>query len=137
VSKVIFTTSWDLMTSTVNRGITETFKTVVRLVGVLHFWPHVKGHEYSVLLFLPHLALSSPALKKYALSVIASSKAARAKDPSIKDVFGFFTSYKDPETGELALSPSDVRRNTSNFIVAGTYLTPNHLHSTPLMQPRL
>ncbi len=57
-------------------------------------------------------------------AVMASSKAAREKDPSIKDVFGMFTNARDPDTGELALTPLDVRRNTGNFIVAGTYLSP-------------
>lgn len=41
------------------------------------------------------------------------------ENPSIKDVFGLFSSARDPDTGELALAPLDVRRNTGNFIVAG------------------
>jgi len=47
------------------------------------------------------------------------------KDPSIKDVFGLFSSAVDPDTGELALAPLDVRRNTGNFIIAGKSLVPD------------
>lgn len=119
ISKVVFTASWELLASTANRGLTETSKTIVRLAGILHYWPHLSGHEYTALIFLPHLAWSANALKKFSLSVMASSKALREKDPSIKDYFSFFSSVRDPDTGELALRPKDVRRNTSNFIVAG------------------
>jgi hypothetical protein len=120
VSKVIFTTSWELLTSTANRGVTETFKTITRLVGVLHYWPSHAYHEFTATLFLPHLAWSATSLRKFSLAVMASSKAARENDPSIKDVFGLFSTAKDPDTGELAFGPVDVRRNTGNFIVAGT-----------------
>lgn len=115
------------MTSTANRGVTETFKTVVRLIGVLHYSPTIKFSEILALIFLPHLAWSIPSLRKYSLAVIGSSKEARAKDPSIKDVFEFFASAKIPETGKLALSADSVRRNTANFIIAGT--SPIHLNS--------
>jgi hypothetical protein len=54
---------------------------------------------------------------------MATSKAAREQDPSIKDVFGFFSSARDPDTGELALTHDDVRRNTGNFIIAGMFYT--------------
>jgi hypothetical protein len=121
VSKVVFTTSWDLLTSTANHGITETFKTIVRLVGVLHQWPHMKYHELSASIFLPHLAWSATSMRKFTLSVMESRYALKEKDPSIKDVFGLFTDARDPETGELALAPLDVRRNSANFIVAGKY----------------
>lgn len=94
---------------------------MVRLAGVLHYWPHVQGHEYTAVTFLPHLALSVTDLKKYSLSVMASSRAVKEKDPSLKNVFSFFSEYKDPETGELALTHTDVRRNTANFIVAGEF----------------
>lgn len=60
-------------------------------------------------------------MKQFAISVMAGRYALKESDPSIKDVFGLFTDARDPETGELALSPLDVRRNSSNFIVAGTY----------------
>jgi hypothetical protein len=119
VSKVVFTTSWDLLTSTTNRGITETFKTIVRLTGVLHQWPVLAYYELSALLFLPHLAWSAPSLKKFSLSVMARRYEMGEKDPSIKDVFGLFSSARDPDTGELALAPLDVRRNSGNFIIAG------------------
>jgi hypothetical protein len=62
-------------------------------------------------------------MKKFAVSVMASRYALKESDPSIKDVFGLFTDARDPETGELALSPLDVRRNSSNFIIAGTYFS--------------
>lgn len=123
VSKVVFTTSWDLLTSTANHGITDTFKTLVRLVGVLHQWPFMKYHEFAALIFLPHLAWSAPSMKKFALSVMAGRYALKESEPSIKDVFGLFTDARDPETGELSLSPLDVRRNSSNFIVAGSDTT--------------
>ena len=120
VSKVVFTTSWDLLTSTANHGITETFKTIVRLIGVLHQWPFHSYYSLSSLVFLPHLAWSAASMKKFSLSVMASSYALREKDPSIKDVFSLFSTARDPDTGELALAPLDVRRNTGNFIIAGT-----------------
>jgi len=60
-------------------------------------------------------------MTKYALAVMESSKSVRVENPSIKDVFGFFTNVRDPDTGELALTPKDVRRNTANFIVAGKF----------------
>jgi hypothetical protein len=119
VSNVVFTTSWDLLTSTANHGITETFKTIVRLIGVLHQWPILNYFELSAILFLPHLAWSPSSLKKFSLSVIACRYEMGEKDPSIKDVFGLFSSAKDPDTGELALKPWDVRRNAANFIIAG------------------
>lgn len=52
---------------------------------------------------------------------MADGKAARDKDSSIKDIYSYFTTVRDPETGELALTPDDVRRNTGNFIIAGKY----------------
>lgn len=58
---------------------------------------------------------------KYSQSVMASSKAAREKDSSVKDVWGLVINARDPETGELALKPDIVRRNTANFIIAGMY----------------
>lgn len=119
VCNVIFSTSWNLLTSSANRGITETFKTVTRLAGILHYWPHLAYHEFSALVFLPHLAWSITALRKYALAVMRDSQAAREKDPSINDVYGYFGSATDPRTGQLLLTPVDVRRNTSNFIIAG------------------
>jgi hypothetical protein len=130
VSKVVFTTSWDLLTSTANHGITHTFKTLVRLVGVLHQWPFMKYHEFAALIFLPHLAWSASSMKQFAMSVMAGRYALKESNPSIKDVFGLFTDARDPETGELALSPLDVRRNSANFIVAGTYF----LFSTRISQ---
>ncbi|KUJ22174.1 cytochrome P450 [Mollisia scopiformis] len=130
VSKVVFTTSWDLMTSSANRGVTECFKTIVRLVGILHYWPHQPTHEIGSLILLPHLAWSVKDLMKYSKEVMASSKAARIEDPSIKDVFGFFSSVKDPNTGELALTPDSVRRNTANFIIAGSDTTASSIAAT-------
>ncbi|KAH6672026.1 cytochrome P450 [Halenospora varia] len=127
VAKVIFTTSWDLMTSTANRSLSETFKTVVRLVGVLHYWPHMAYHELTALLCLPHLAWSVKALREFSLAVMKSSKEAREKDPGIRDVFGIFSEVRDEETGELALNASDVRRNTGNFIIAGSDTTSSTL----------
>lgn len=62
-------------------------------------------------------------MKQFAMSVMAGRYALKESDPSIKDVFGLFTDARDPETGELALSPLDVRRNSANFIVAGTYFS--------------
>lgn len=130
VTKVVFTTSWDLLTSTANRGITETFKTIVRLVGVLHYWPILSFHETTALVTLPHLAWSVYELRKYSVAVMSSSKAARVKDPSIKDVFGYFSNVKDPDTGKLALGPDDVRRNTANFIIAGSDTTASSMAAT-------
>ncbi|KAH8651813.1 cytochrome P450 [Tricladium varicosporioides] len=127
VAKVIFTTSWDLMTSTTNRSLSETFKTIVRLVGVLHYWPHMAYHELTALLCLPHLAWSVKALREFSLAVMKSSKEAREKDPSIKDVFGIFSEVRDEETGKLALNADDVRRNTGNFIIAGSDTTSSTL----------
>jgi len=49
---------------------------------------------------------------------MASIHAAREKDPSIKDVFGLFSSAKDLDTEELV----SIRRNTGNFIIAGMAL---------------
>ncbi len=62
-------------------------------------------------------------MKQFAMSVMAGRYALKESDPSIKDVFGLFTDARDPETGELALTPLDVRRNSANFIVAGTYFS--------------
>jgi hypothetical protein len=113
------------MTSTTNRALTETVKTVVRLVGVLHYWPHLTYHGLTALLFLPHLAWSSKALKSFSLAVMEKSRLTKEKNPSIKDVFSVFATAKDPDTGELALKPEDVRRNTGNFIIAGMYSGPS------------
>jgi hypothetical protein len=112
------------MTSTTNRALTETVKTIVRLVGVLHYWPHLAYHELTALVFLPHLAWSGKALKSFSLAVMERSKITKENDPSIKDVFSLFATAKDPDTGELALKPPDVRRNTGNFIIAGMYSNP-------------
>ena len=122
VSKVVFTTSWNLLTSTANHGITETFKTIVRLIGVLHHWPILAYHELSVGIFMPHLAWSATSMRKFTMAVMDSRYELSEKDPSIKDVFALFSSAKDPETGKLALNALDVRRNSSNFIVAGNQL---------------
>lgn len=78
-------------------------------------------HDKTALLLMPHLALSIAPLMKYSQAVMASSKAAREEDPSIKDVWGLVTNARDPESGELALTPAIVRRNTANFIIAGTF----------------
>ena len=69
-------------------------------------------------------------MKQFAMSVMAGRYALKESNPSIKDVFGLFTDARDPESGELALSPLDVRRNSANFIVAGTYF----LFSTRISQ---
>lgn len=66
-------------------------------------------------------------LKAYSISVMTSSRAAKAADPSLKNVFSFFSEVRDPETGELALTPDDVRRNTANFIIAGSDTTASSL----------
>ncbi|KAE9367264.1 cytochrome P450 [Stipitochalara longipes BDJ] len=129
ISKVVFTTSWDLLTSTTNHGITETFKAIVRLTGVLHQWP-TAYHELTASLFLPHLAWSSLSLKKFSLAVMSRRYDMGQKDPSIKDVFGLFSSARDPDTGELALAPLDVRRNTGNFIVAGSDTTASSISAS-------
>lgn len=125
ISKVVFTTSWDLLISTANRGIPETFKTVVRLIGTLHHWPHLPTHKIGAIICFPHLMWSLKALEGYSNVVMASSTAARNEDPNIKDVFGQFNSYKDPETGELALDAITLQRNSENFIIAGMYY---HIH---------
>lgn len=130
VCKAVFTTSWNLLTSTANRGVTETFKTIVHLIGVLHYWPHMPYHDQAALVFMPHLALSIAPLMKYSQSVMASSKAAREKDSSVKDVWGLVINARDPETGELALKPDIVRRNTANFIIAGSDTTASSIAAT-------
>ncbi|CZR56731.1 uncharacterized protein PAC_06620 [Phialocephala subalpina] len=130
VTKVIFTTSWDLLTSTANRCVTETFKTVVRQTGVVHNWPHLAYHEVTALLCLPHLAWSLVALENYSVAVMSSSKAERVKKYSTKDVFGYFSNVKDPDTGELILRPQDVRRNAANFIIAGSDTTASSVAAT-------
>jgi hypothetical protein len=96
----------------------------VRLIGVLHFWPNFSYVGVTSVIFLPHLVWSLKALRGYSLAVMARSEAARDKDPSIKDVFRGVSSVRDPDTGELALSPVDLRRNTGNFIIAGTFYVP-------------
>jgi hypothetical protein len=114
--------SWDLLTSAENRGVTEIIRAVLRFVGTLHYWPILAFFEFSSSIFLPHLAWSFVSMRKFSLAVMESSRAVREKDPSIKDVFGIFNSAKDPETGEPALTPTDVRRNTANFIIAGEFV---------------
>lgn len=132
ISKVVFTTSWDLLTSTANHSLLESLKAIVRLIGVIHFAPVVALAEPMALLFLPHLAWSIKVVEDYGKAVTVSSKAARETDPSIQDVFGYFTTAKDPDTGELALSDKAVGANTINFIIAGmSFSSADHIHSLP------
>ncbi|KAH6699018.1 cytochrome P450 [Leptodontidium sp. MPI-SDFR-AT-0119] len=130
VSKVIFTTSWDLLTSAANRGVTQCLKAAVRIVGILHAWPFLPGHQVTAFLCFPHVAWSLPKLDIYANSVINSSREARIKDPSIRDVFGIFTAARDPDTGEIALSKGTVHQNTATFIIAGSDTTASALSAT-------
>ncbi|KAL2068442.1 hypothetical protein VTL71DRAFT_16540 [Oculimacula yallundae] len=130
VSTVIFTTSWDLLTSAANRGVTECLKTAVRVVGVLHAWPFLPGYRITALIFLPQISGSIVSLERYANSVIKSSKEVRIQDPSIKDVFGIFTGARDPDTGELALSHKTVQENSATFIIAGSDTTASSLAGT-------
>ncbi|KAG4416598.1 hypothetical protein IFR04_010241 [Cadophora malorum] len=130
VTKVIFTTSWDLLTSAANRGVTGCLKAAVHITGILHTWPFLPGHEVTALLCFPHIAWSIPFLEQYANSVIKSSQEARVKDPSIKDVFGIFGAAKDTDTGKVALSKTAVRENTMTFIIAGSDTTASSLAAT-------
>ncbi|KAK0099590.1 hypothetical protein ONS95_013512 [Cadophora gregata] len=130
VSKVIFTTSWDLLTSAANRGVTKCLKDAVRMTGILHCWPFLPGHEVTALLCIPHVAWSIPFLERYADSVIKSSREARVKDPSVKDVFAIYGDARDPDTGKLALSKSTVQMNTMTFIIAGSDTTARSLAAT-------
>ncbi|OWP05009.1 cytochrome P [Marssonina coronariae] len=130
VTKVMFTTSWDLLVSPLNRGVLSAVQAIVRLVGTLHYWPHHTYHELTALLFLPHLTWSMKALRQHSIAVMSSSRAAREADPSINDVFAFFSSVRDQESGELALSADAVRRNCANFIIAGSDTTASSLAAT-------
>jgi hypothetical protein len=93
---------------------------IVRLIGVLHQTPILYASRLCVAVFLPHLAWSSNSLRKYAKSVVHSSMEARKQDPTISDVFGQFISAKDPDSGMPALTYTDVRVNSANFLIAGS-----------------
>jgi hypothetical protein len=118
ISKVVFTTSWDLLTSEVNRGVTTTLETIIQLVGVMHQSPLLYTSKHNALIF-PNLAWSPSSLRTYTKAVITASMKVRANDPGVDDYFGQFSSAKDPETGEPALNGTDLRLNSSNFIIAG------------------
>jgi cytochrome P450 len=123
VCKVVFTVSWDLLVSSANRGLVDTMSAVVHLIGVLHQSPIFTIRRWAPLVFLPTLAWCMKSLREYTISIMKSTKEARAKDPSIRDFFRQFTEAKDPDTGEVALDSIEVRINSENFIAAGSDTT--------------
>ncbi|PKS08395.1 hypothetical protein jhhlp_005339 [Lomentospora prolificans] len=118
ICKVVFTTSWDLVSSAANRTVTKTMSTVVHLLGVMHQTPLLQFHSL-VALLLPHLAWCVTSLKKYTSAVIKSSLQVRKEDSSTDDVFKLYVEAKDPDTGNLALGKFDVMINSANLLIAG------------------
>ena len=123
IANVVFSTSWDLLTSPLNRGVAETLETIIRLVGIAHQTPLLWGSKYAAIISLPHLAWSSRSLRKYTIAMIKRSRALRATDPTIDDYYGQFSSAVDPDTGGPALTRVNVRINSANFIIAGMCLS--------------
>jgi len=127
---VVFTTSWNLLTSKTNRGVRETMRTIVQLIGILHQNAFLRLHKLVPAIFLPSLAWSTTSLRKYTRAVIQASLDVRKKDPSVSDYFGQFTSAHDPDTGVPALTRTEVRLNSSNFIIAGSDTTSSSMAAT-------
>lgn len=131
ITKVVFTTTWSLLASPLNRGVIETSATVVHLIGIVHQSAWLYVYKMLTLIFFPSLAKSIPELKKYTLDVMASSMEARKQDPELKDAFAQLLQAKDPEskTGE-GLAPDDVRINSSNLLIAGSDTSSSALSAT-------
>ena len=131
ITSVVFTTTWSLLSSPLNRGVIETSATVVYLIGVIHQSAWLYTYKILILIFFPKRAKSIPALRKYTLSIMAASMEAREKGPELKDAFAQLLQAKDPESksGE-GLAHADVRINSSNLLVAGSDTSSSALAAT-------
>ena len=123
ISKVVFSTSWNLLDSPKNRGIVKTLSTIVHLIGAAHQSAWLYRWRLTIVLF-PHLIWSAVSLDSYTIDAMTKSKEARRKDPTIQDVFGQLINATDPESESgLPLQFDDVRLNSGTLIVAGKALT--------------
>ncbi|RDW62507.1 hypothetical protein BP5796_10809 [Coleophoma crateriformis] len=128
VNMVVFSTSWDLLTSPKNRGVSESLATAVRMVGITHQTRWLYQFKLGPVLF-PHLIGSILGLRKHTLSILGESKKAREENPDIKDVFAQFINAEDPATGTV-LSADTVRLNSGTLIIAGSDTTSSSLAGT-------
>ncbi|KAL3421802.1 cytochrome p450 [Phlyctema vagabunda] len=118
ITNVVFTSTWELLHSSANRGILNTISTVLRLTGAGHQTKLIYRYEMSALI-LPTIHWSIASLRSFTILIMKASMQARQEDPDIKDVFGLFMHAKDPETGKELDFPT-VRFNASTLIVAGS-----------------
>ena len=121
ITKVVFSTSWNLLSSPLNHGVIKTSATIVRFLGVAHQSSLLYTYKLAIILF-PGLVKSASELRKYTIDLMARSMEVRSEfgGHAVKDIFGTLLEAKDPEskTGEH-LTQWDVRINSSNLLVAG------------------
>jgi cytochrome P450 len=130
ISMVVFTSSWNLLTSSTNRGIRETMAAVVKLFGLMHQTPLFRYNDTLTALLVPRLAWAGSSLMQYAKDMMRASVQVHKNDPTISDFFGQFSEAKDPDTGEAALTRREVALNSSNFIIAGSDTTSSSIAAT-------
>jgi hypothetical protein len=127
VGKVIFSTPWDLLISNTNRDLIEILQQMIRLIGILHQMPLLYMNTWLARVCFPMLAKSISKLRDYTITAMDISRqqggggCGREMDLSVKDIFGQFSSVRDPATGELALGPMTIMHHSSGLIVAGVF----------------
>jgi hypothetical protein len=84
ITKVVFTTSWNLLSSSLNRGVISTTATIVRLLGVAHQSFLLYSHKLALLVFFPSLAKSGPELKKYTVELMEKSMEVRKEHGGVR-----------------------------------------------------
>lgn len=121
ISKVIFSTTWDLLSSTKNHSFVEALSTITHFVGIAH--QSAVFYKFPLFLFVlfPKIAKSRPTVRKHIREMISKRVKLEEEYPDIKDMFSIYNNATDPEseTGEK-LSEWDVRINSSQLIIAGS-----------------
>ena len=121
IAGVVFTTTWDLLSSTKNHDVLHASITVGRLVGILHQSALLYKFPVLVAIFCPSIAKSLKLMIGYVRDMINRSTRAREDDPELKDNFGQYRLAKDPETGQT-LTEREISTNSVLFIGAGKYI---------------
>jgi len=121
ITKVVFSTTWELLSSTKNRGVVVATAAIVELVGIAHQSAILYQFPLLFILLFPRVAKSDPVLHRYAGDMVTRRIKLKEQQPDIKDMFGQYTTATDPEskTGQ-PLPKGDVLINSMNLIVAGT-----------------
>jgi cytochrome P450 len=121
ISKVIFSTTWDLLTSTKNHAVVDASTTIVKFVGITHQSALFYKFPQLLALFIPKIASSQPQLGKYMRGMIAKRIEMEKDNPDIKDMFSIYKNATDPESsaGEK-LTEEHLRFNSGQLIVAGS-----------------